>query len=73
MAMLPAGRIQGGRGEREQEARLWLCRQKTSVLLLSALDLGENERVKMPLLSKRFTNSPVTLSQGETVSTGKIR
>lgn len=41
--------MQGGRQKREQEAHLWLCKQKTAVLLLSALDLGENERVKMPL------------------------
>lgn len=37
------------RQKQEQEAHLWLCQQKTVVLLPSALDLGENERVKRPL------------------------
>lgn len=45
----PRGQVQGGRREGEQKVRLWLGKQKTPVLLLSALDLGENERVKMPL------------------------
>lgn len=45
----PRGQVQGGRREWEQKVRLWLGKQKTPVLLLSALDLGENERVKMPL------------------------
>lgn len=35
--------------EREEEARLWLCKQEMPLLLRPALDLGENERVKMPL------------------------
>lgn len=33
----------------------------------------ERESKNASLLSKRFTNSPVTLSQGETVSAGEIR
>lgn len=33
----------------------------------------EGESKNASLLSKRFTNSPVTLSRGETVSAGKIR
>lgn len=33
----------------------------------------ERESKNAPVLSKRFTNSPVTLSRGETVSAGKIR
>lgn len=35
--------------EQEQGARLRLCKQEMSLLLHPALDLGENERVKMPL------------------------
>lgn len=59
--------------EQEQGACLWLCKQEMPLLLRPALDPGENQRVKIPLLSKPFTNSSVTLSRGETVSGGKIR
>lgn len=48
---LPAlgGQIQGGWPEWEQDACLWLCKQKCLCILLPALDLGENGRVKTPL------------------------
>lgn len=36
--------------EWEQGARLRLCKQEMSLLLCPALDLGENKRVKIPLV-----------------------